>query len=78
LAKDRAPVTPERLERAAAVLSPLEREVLFLIAKEGLSYHDIAARLGITPAAVERCLADALCRLDGALERQELPWWKLW
>lgn len=78
MARDRPPVTWERLERAAARLGPHEREVLFLSAREGLSYEEIATRLGITPTAVERCLADALCRLDRALERQERPWWKFW
>jgi DNA-directed RNA polymerase specialized sigma24 family protein len=78
MARDRPPVTRERLERAAAVLSRHERDVLFLSAREGLSYDEIAARLRITPAAVERFLADALCSLDRALEQQERPWWKFW
>lgn len=78
MAKDRPPVTLERLERAAATLNPEEREVLLLSARERLSTGDIALRLGVTPGAAERLLAAALCKLDRKLERQERPWWKLW
>jgi len=78
MARDRSGVTLERLERAAAKLRPMEREVLVLSAREGLSNAEIAARLGMTPEAVERLLATALCRLDRALERQKRPWWRFW
>lgn len=78
MASDRPPPTLERLEKAAAVLRPLEREVLVLSARERLSNDVIAARLGVEPEAAERLLARALCKLDRALERQERPWWKFW
>ena len=78
MARDRAPVTLERLEKAASSLRPIEREVLVLSARERLSNDEIAARLGVTAQAVERLLARAICRLDRALQRQERPWWKLW
>ena len=42
----------ERLEKAAAGLRPLEREVLILGAAEHLSNEQIAERLGITASAV--------------------------
>ena len=78
MARDRQSVTFERLERAASSLRPAEREVLVLSAGERLSNDEIAARLGITPEAAERLLAEALYQLDVALERQERPWWRFW
>ena len=79
MAKHRSAVPLDRLERAAAKLRPIEREVLILSARDGLSNGEIAARLGITAAAAERILARALCRLDRALERQRRrPWWRFW
>jgi DNA-directed RNA polymerase specialized sigma24 family protein len=78
MANNRPAVTPERLERAASRLRPMEREVLALSARERLSNGEIAVRLGITPRMAERLLARALCTLDRAIERQDRPWWKLW
>ena len=78
MASDRPPPTLERLEKAAAGLRPLEREVLILGAAEHLSNEQIAERLGITASAVERLLARALRKLDRALERQARPWWRFW
>ena len=78
MARDRPPMTLERLEKAASSLRPIEREALVLSARERLSNDEIAARLGITAQAAERLLARALCRLDRALERQERPWWRFW
>lgn len=78
MARDCRSQTLELLERAALGLRPIEREVLVLSAREGLSNGEIAARLGITPEAAERLLARALCRLDRAIERQERPWWRFW
>jgi DNA-directed RNA polymerase specialized sigma24 family protein len=77
MASNRAP-TLEQLERAASSLSPIEREVLVLSAREGLSNDDIAARLGITPEATDRILAHAICRFDEALDRQDRLWWRFW
>lgn len=68
----------DELEKAAARLRPIEREVLFLSAREGLLYAEIAARLGISAEAVKGHFADALYRLDRDLERRERPWWKFW
>lgn len=78
MARDRPSVPLDRLERAAASLRPIEREVLILSAREGLSNAEIGQLLGITSRKVERLLANALFKLDRALERQERPWWKLW
>jgi RNA polymerase sigma factor (sigma-70 family) len=78
MARHRLALTPERLEQAAARLRPIEREVLFLSARGGLSNDQIAEQLGIATEAAERLLAKALRKLDRALERQERPWWRFW
>lgn len=78
MARDRPIATPERLEKAAACLHPLEREVLMLSAGERLSNEEIAERLGVSTETAERLLAKTLRKLDRALERQERPWWRFW
>ena len=78
MARDRPSVPLDRLEKAAARLRLIEREVLALSARDHLSNDKIADRLGITPRAAERLLAKALCRLDRAIERQRRPWWRFW
>ena len=72
------PPDPGRIEKAASRLSAIEREVLFLSAKEGLPTDEIATRLGLSSEAAERHLADALYNLDRLLERQDRPWWRFW
>jgi DNA-directed RNA polymerase specialized sigma24 family protein len=78
MAQKPRPPDPDRLERAVAKLSPIEREVLLLSAREGLRADEIAARTGLPSAAVERHLADAVYNLDRLLERQDRPWWQFW
>jgi len=78
MTSERPAVTPERVEQAAKSLRPIEREVLVLSARERLSNYEIAQRLGIEPKEAERLLANALVKLDRALERQERPWWRFW
>jgi RNA polymerase sigma factor (sigma-70 family) len=78
MAKDRSPTALERIDKAAAKLRPLERQLLVLSAAEGLSNSEIAARLGTSLQSVERLLAAALRKLDRELERQERPWWRCW
>jgi len=78
MVRNRPSVPLGRLMKAVSTLRPAEREVLMLSARDGLSNAEIAERLGITSAVVERRLADAIYRLDRALERQERPWWRFW
>ena len=65
-------------DRPAPALERIEREVLVLAAREGLTSAEIAVRLGITPERAGRLLASALANLDRALARQGQRWWKLW
>lgn len=56
-------VTNEQLWEAAAQLPDRLREVIELKYRDGLSYRDIAARLGIASGTVGSRLSDALGRL---------------
>lgn len=68
----------ERLERAAARLSPLERDVLVLSAGHGLRNDEIAARLGLSERRAERILARAVTKFDRAFRPRGHSWWKFW
>jgi len=67
-----------RVERAAASLSPLERDVLALSAGHGLRNAGIAAALGISERRAERVLARAVRKFDRAMEQRPRRWWRLW
>ena len=71
------PAEAERVERAAAALSSLERQVLVLSAGHGFRNDEIAARLGLSERRAERILARALRKFDRAMEDRS-PWWRLW
>jgi DNA-directed RNA polymerase specialized sigma24 family protein len=68
----------ERVERAAASLTELERETLALSAGLGLGPGEIARRLGVSERRAERLLARALWKFDRALRPDRRPWWRLW
>ena len=59
-----------RVERALATLPPLQREVLLLVAYEGLTPAEAAASCGITPEALRQRLLRARAALSEALEVQ--------
>jgi RNA polymerase sigma factor (sigma-70 family) len=67
-----------RVERAAACLSPLERDVLALSAGHGWRNAEIAAALGISERRAERVLARALRKFDRAIGQRPRRWWRLW
>ncbi len=50
-------------ERALAELSPKRREAYLLCARDGLSYVDIAARMGISEEAARQNVSAGLRRL---------------
>ena len=62
------PVSLPELERAFARLQPDQREILLLVALEGLSYQQVAAILGVPEGTVMSRLARARDRLRRALE----------
>lgn len=76
------PVIPardsDRLERALSRLPHIEREALLLKSREGLSYAEIGALLGLTPVQAEARVAAALAKLHSRLTRPRPPWWRFW
>lgn len=54
----------ERVAVALAALSPRNQAILLLFCQRGLSQREIAARVGLSKAMVQKCLAQALahCR----------------
>lgn len=69
---------PATVERALQRLPRLEREALLLKSREGLSYAEIGALLGLAPAQAEARVASALVRLHARLLGPRRPWWRLW
>lgn len=67
-----------RVERAAAALTPLEREMLVLSAGRDLRTREIAARLGVSERRAERLLARALRKFDRAMDQERPSWWRFW
>jgi len=58
------------LSRAMAELPPLPRAALALQYQEGLSYEQIAERLGVSPRVVKRAIARAFALLREALAKE--------
>ena len=56
------------LRRALAAMPELRRSVYRLSARDGLSYSEIAVRLGVDIAQVKQNLAEALVELVAALD----------
>lgn len=78
MTEDIDPLHFEQLDRAFIRLRPKHQEMILLARVDGLTYAEIAERLGITMGEVERRMAGAIYSLDRALERQERPWWRFW
>jgi DNA-directed RNA polymerase specialized sigma24 family protein len=69
---------PDAVERALNRLPHTEREALLLKSREGLSYAEIGAVLGLTAAQAEARVASALVRLHARLLGPGRPWWRFW
>jgi len=78
MTEDIDPVRLEQLERAFKRLRPKHQEMILLARVDGLTYAEIAARLGITTSEVERRMAKAIYTLDSELHPQDKPWWRFW
>jgi RNA polymerase sigma factor (sigma-70 family) len=64
--------TDENVQAAVDKLPYRQRQVLLLRVNEGLTYKQIAARLGLSPRAVLRDLARAYSQLRMLLDREDL------
>jgi RNA polymerase sigma factor (sigma-70 family) len=64
--------TDENVQAAVDKLPYRQRQVLLLRVNEGLTYKQIAARLGLSPRAVLRDLARAYSQLRVLLDREDL------
>lgn len=67
------PLGPAVAREALAALDPEDREVLLLLAWEGLSGREAAAALGITHATYRMRLTRARRRLERAMEQRATP-----
>ncbi len=61
----------EKLQRALDQLSPQARATFMMHRRDGLSFDEIAARLGISRALVKKYLMRALMQLRQPLEKVE-------
>jgi RNA polymerase sigma factor (sigma-70 family) len=60
----------ERIERTLAAANPRTREAFLLHRFDGMSYAEIAERLGISTRAVTNHIAKALVLIDNELQRE--------
>jgi RNA polymerase sigma factor (sigma-70 family) len=60
----------ERIERTLAAANPRTREAFLLHRFDGMSYTEIAERLGISTRAVTNHIAKALVLIDTELQRE--------
>lgn len=67
---------PEQVARALGRLPFLEREALLMKARNRMSYAEIGAVLGLTPAQAEARVASALVRLHVRLVGTRHPRWR--
>lgn len=65
-----------RIKDALRRLSSTERAVLLAVRLEDCSYPEIAERMGLSVAEVERLLATTLCEYLHNLEQPHHPWWR--
>lgn len=65
----------QRLQRASARMTPLQRDVMRQLRFDETSSTNVAAALGVAEAEVCQAFTAALVILDQELERP-FPWWK--
>jgi len=66
-----APIAPETMKQLLPSLSPREREITILLVTSGLSYKQIAARIGISDGTVRKHV-EHIYRSTGVHSRAEL------
>lgn len=78
MTEDIDPVPLEQLEAAFRTLKRKHQRLILMRRVEGLSYAEIATRLGTSVAQVERRMAKAILALDLAMDGEKRPWWRFW
>jgi RNA polymerase sigma factor (sigma-70 family) len=72
------PAYLRQLETAFRSLKPKHQRLILMRRLDGLSYAEIAERLGTSIAQVERRMAQAILALDRAMDNENRPWWRFW
>ena len=72
------PAYLRRLERAFRSIKPKHQRLILMRRVDGLSYAEIAERLGTSIEQVERRMAQAILALDKAMDEGEWPGWRFW
>jgi RNA polymerase sigma-70 factor (ECF subfamily) len=67
-----------RMEAIVRRMPRLTRDIFMAHRLDGMAYHEIARRTGLTVRQVERHMARAIADLDRGLDREPRPWWKFW
>ena len=76
--EDIDPAYLRQLERAFRSIKPKHQKLIHMRQLDGLSYAEIAERLGTSVEQVERRMARAIYALDRAMDEGQRPWWRFW
>jgi RNA polymerase sigma factor (sigma-70 family) len=72
------PALLERVEAAFRSIKPEHQRLIVMARVDGLTYSEIAERLGTSVSQVERRMAKAILALSRAMDDEERPWWRFW
>lgn len=75
--EDIDPAYLRQLETAFRSIKPKHQRLILMRRVDGLSYAEIAERLGTSVEQVERRMAQAILALDRAMDEKR-PWWRFW
>ena len=67
-----------QIDDALRRLSPMERDVLRAVRLEDCSYAEVAQRMEVSDAEVERLFAAALSEFVRNLDQPSRHWWRRW
>ncbi|MDP9421504.1 MAG: sigma-70 region 4 domain-containing protein [Pseudomonadota bacterium] len=76
--EDIDPAYLRQLETAFRSIKPKHQRLIQMSRVDGLSYAEIAERLGTSVKQVERRMAQAILALDRAMDEFRRPWWRFW
>ena len=76
--EDIDPAYLRHLETAFRSIKPKHQRLILMRRVDGLSYAEIADRLGTSVRQVERRMAQAILALDRAMDEVRRPWWRFW